>query len=254
MKNALITIFAAVSLALIGMVFAEEPVSIISLDEALAESAIVSINQIPGEETPQEKIQAILSGETTTKELRSGAGGGLGPKNLTQNLVAGVAGDFLREGIKGSDIPLEELVDQILKERLNIGEDEFNPQIDEARLVIIENPTPNDYTKYVDVFKNVNQEYFSGIRDTPSEITVDAFENLELSNQKITKIIYALPAPRSLSAFHKEYLRLLSVHGEALRSLVDYENDPLKAVVAVRIFEETTNEIKVLMQSLAKNQ
>ena len=63
--------------------------------------------------------------------------------------------------------------------------------------------------------------------------------------------MYNVPIPKNFLGTHREQLRLLSIQERAFLNMQNYEQDPLRAMVAAYAFQESGKQMDGLVQALS---
>jgi hypothetical protein len=172
--------------------------------------------------------------------------------NLTQTLAFSVAQNILARDPSGPQLTEEEIAGQILGTPINFSFDSFLSEIATIKVATIPNPTEEDYQRYFDDIIKIVESYFTYLKVDISKLSRKDFQVLTDRLSATIAALLKVPAPADLAAFHEEQLKIISVQKKAFEHLTDFEIDPLKAVAAVQILEETNRRISTLWQSLPK--
>ncbi|MDP1629739.1 MAG: hypothetical protein Q8L57_03915 [bacterium] len=193
----------------------------------------------------EEKIHGLL------QNLNPPAGEKKDPDNLTQRAAAALAEEIIRlnqnrdDNIKGLKVPkIREFVPDFLKEKLSSEEYDFlaGNDFDESRIKISRDNGKKSVQKYLTNFKSIIDRYFSFSDKLAKNIVRDAyktgnfteFDNLLLAYDGAIKEFYALSVPSKWADLHKEEIKLLISSKKVFEAFRRFENDPLKAKVAIR--------------------
>jgi hypothetical protein len=181
-------------------------------------------------------------------------------KNLTDVVATQLAKEIvsknptgpLVEGQEGVLIPKpEEIVDNALREQLRTFDPaELRPLILEEDVRVIENPTAADRETYVTNYvqllvKRLYNQYITSSTPKPEE-----FLALAGAYKATMADLAAEPAPQDALAIHIETLELLGLQANAFELIANYQEDPLKAILAARIQQSIPAEAKELSKKM----
>jgi hypothetical protein len=169
--------------------------------------------------------------------------------NLTQGVAYSIAEGILTQD-PNAPLSQEQLLGQILSSPINFTLEDFAPEVDESRFQIITDPTDEDYKKYFDNLLVIMEVYFTRVEISSIQLSTSKILGLISFQNEILNSLYKLRAPDEVADFHKEQIKLIATQKKSFEALANYQEDPLKAITAVQVFQETTRQIDALWKSL----
>lgn len=208
------------------------------------------------------KKQGALSKEEQDKKTATETFAKVALKNFlaspaAQNL-ANITPEELDRQLKDSFKNNSEITDDFRNQMRNVLY-EFVPVDLDKKIKISEKSSLEDEQKYVEKFKEAGQGIQSQYKDVPelSKIINSAFGNKDFS--KITGAIayynslynefLKITAPKTLEIPHREGLILFYETTKILEAVKEWENDPVKALVAIQKYNGWIEKFEKLLKS-----
>lgn len=165
--------------------------------------------------------------------------------------------DIIAQNISAQNVDAENLMNQYLADGIkNFDAQNLKPTIKRGDLKIV-NASETAAQNYIN---NVGVIYNKNFADPDSMILTESsslempvnFDLLINVYQKTIDEFYKTAVPENLVFAHQEQIALLTAQKNALKIVQDYEEDPLKALLAFKAGEEFTQEFANLQKSLSQ--
>jgi|GEM_PF-2317699 len=217
---------------------------------------IVGQKSLPPKQNPLTNFQAEdLDGLSVEK-----AGAYL--ENSTEKIAQDIARELIARNPNGpvtdgeqkfiSALNPEEMVEKIFEDQIGkIDLSEFAPRVEVARLQITAGNQKSLAENYLKNFQAILLHNFSKLDAKFDNPTTSDFFKIASALDKSVNEFYSLLAPEELSNIHREQIRLMLVQKIIYKSLANYENDPLKALIAGQMMPEVNRQLSNLKGEIA---
>ncbi|MBI4992424.1 MAG: hypothetical protein HZB99_04370 [Candidatus Harrisonbacteria bacterium] len=250
------TASAIIGLAIAGFLFV--------LENSL--STETKIAQTPENKSPQNNLvsnKPFL--ETPSPENNRSSLSAAAKENFTESFIKGIAGNIQETNPRGSpningqnkiNLPdPEELSQNLLIEAAQkFDPKSLRPVVKDSDLKISKE---DDKTALNTYFQNLQKIVNAGADKIPltffsEELNLNDFIAVTGIYTDIINQIYSLPVPPALLTIHKKQIELLTVKRNILKSIVNYENDPLTTIFAAQELEKVDAEFSKLSQEFSE--
>lgn len=165
------------------------------------------------------------------------------PDNVTQSISTTLFSSFM--AIQGSGEPLDANAEQLLVDSALAFADpgSIPPKYTIADIKVVDSSAVN-----LKKYGNDLAEAFNAYNATiPSQVTTDLTKYANLINS-----IKNIPVPGTLGLNHVKILNTFNVSYQTYYMMLKYEQDPAKALVAMKSFQESIEIIRGLFKTVAK--
>ncbi|TSC89801.1 MAG: hypothetical protein G01um10143_291 [Parcubacteria group bacterium Gr01-1014_3] len=147
----------------------------------------------------------------------------------------------------------DKLAQKVLEAELgNINYPDLSPSIEAAALKIIKTSDKTVWGNYLKNFRSILTGNFSTLGIDFQKPNTEDFQKLVLAYEKTLDQFYSLNVPEVLSGIHQEEIKLLTIQKNIFTSLANYEDDPLKALVAGKMMPDIQNQLASLGQKITQ--
>ena len=179
--------------------------------------------------------------------------------NLTNQLAATISQEVIEQS-KSNDATGFEIADaeQFIEEYIGEGLSGFDyqslkPDIKPSDLKIINNDAPTLATSYLEALSDILHKNFLNtvqLNPTNMEEVADSLSSDIAKHQNVIETLYELAVPQQLSFIHQEIIKLLTARQRIYEYILDYENDPLKAILAWRFTDVFREEFLAVARNI----
>ena len=181
-------------------------------------------------------------------------------QNLTKDLTAEIAKDIVARNPDGpaniedqqwiNVIDPEKVTDLVLADGLkNFNPKEFFPEIKLASLKIDNNIKAEVYLKS---FQDILTYNFSRQKVDFSNFNSTDIKELVSAYEAAIKAFYNLEVPDNLVTVHQKEIALLIGQKKIFETFINYENDPVRAILAMQIFDQLDKKFSDLNLVIAE--
>lgn len=217
---------------------------------------------------PQKNVAPIAASESTEKKPNSPVNSSVikplafqttdqtsnneaNADNQSQTITQQDVENIINQSVTQQD--LEDVVNQYFDEGIkNFNADDLKPTINLADLKIISGANKETAQAYIE---NLNLIYNQNLQNIDQAISLESdtlnFNSITTAYGKTIEALYKLAVPENLEFIHRDQIVLLSAQKNAFEIAKDYENDPVKAMLAIQAGEEFNQEFLALQNTLA---
>ncbi len=178
--------------------------------------------------------------------------------NLTAKLTKNIARDFattatVLSGTAGEPrIVAPQTVTQALDTQLKSFDiNTLRPHFTRDSVVIIENPTDASRVNYIRSYTAIiTSKLADNYLTSKSEPVRAEFQSLAGAYKNTVAALLTLPVPNDAVEIHIQTLEIIGAQANAFNLIANYQDDPLKAVLATRLQEEISKEASQVRQKM----
>ena len=182
-------------------------------------------------------------------------------KNSTQEVAKIIAEEIIKQNPDGpvtadgiaaiNAIAPEELAGKVLNEQMeSLDLSSFSPEVNFSAIKITAAIDKTSSENYLKNFRAILNNNFGHLGVDFSSPTVRDFEILARAYKKTVAEFYTLLVPQKLAVIHSEQIRLMLIQTAIFETLAGFEQDPLKALVAIQLSKEVDNRLEELKKQL----
>ncbi|PIR86870.1 MAG: hypothetical protein COU11_03385 [Candidatus Harrisonbacteria bacterium CG10_big_fil_rev_8_21_14_0_10_49_15] len=126
--------------------------------------------------------------------------------------------------------------------------------VQEERLIIIPNPDKADWQYYLERRTKIIHDSAKTIAENNISFSDDSVTDLLLLSviyERAIDRLYNTSTPENFLFAHTEQIRLLQIQKKLFETLVNYEQDPLAASLAVAVLQRVEDELAALSEALS---
>ncbi len=196
--------------------------------EALLQKTLSQTTKILGENATK-KLADDLSKEIVEKNPNGP--GPLGSQKISVPQAEEIVADFLQKGVD------------------NFNYEELKPAIADSDLNIVGDDPAALARYYKNFFEILSGNFNLGPAESDPQNSLDILVSVY---ENYIKKFYLLETPEKFADIQKQQISLLAAQRNIYRLMRDYENDPLKAVLAMKALDTVKQETADLYTKLAK--
>lgn len=178
--------------------------------------------------------------------------------NLTAKLTKNIAQDFAKSATVLSDtagaprIVAPQTVTQALDTQVSSFDvNTLRPHFTKDSLVIIDNPTDASRINYIRSYTAIVTSKLTDVYLTSKEEPIRSeFQALAGAYKNTVAALLTLPVPSDATETHIQTLEILGAQANAFSLIGNYQNDPLKAILATKFQESLKNEASQVRQKM----
>ncbi len=209
---------------------------------SLPESNLTAKSESPNDLAVSEPVNVAVN---TTSEIA---------KNIAEELIKkNPDGPVDLDSGKGiGAVKPEELAGKVLSDQFSkLDLSDFNPQVNFSALRVVNSANKANSENYLKNFQAILKNNFAALDIDFGHPTSEDFKRLAGAYQKSVSEFYSLLVPQGLASIHSEQIRLMSVQKSIFNSLAGYEEDPMKALVAIQLSKEVDKKLADLKSQIA---
>ena len=141
----------------------------------------------------------------------------------------------------------ETIVDKYLADGIsNFNINDLKGSVNNAKLNVIADKSPEAIKNYFRDFRDILNNNFQSLKIDTDNLSFEKISQLVSAYNQAIKEFYILPVPQTLFAIHKEQISLMTAQRNIFSILENYNEDPLKALLAIQAFESIQKEVTAL--------
>ena len=159
----------------------------------------------------------------------------LDKQNLVQSFMDNIKPLTVADEYSAADIKITE----------NTGKDSIKKYAEEMRVVFIDTPSPqlSEMDVFNNLMKNIKENNVKNI-----ESDINTLKLYIAWNDRLSKIVLLLTVPKNLSKNHVEIANGFNNIKSALENMAIAKNDPVKAMMGQKLYDEQTQRIYSAMK------